>query len=302
MRRKSTPYEGTGLCEYCNKHQATHTLVCGKLCCSSTAGNCKERRKAAGKKISASRNTIVDGLSNGQRIAAKIAENKRNDIDDSGLNMHQRSALKVAAIKASKIDPETGLNVHQLTGIKSSEWYKTPEGKIIKERQAKENSKRLSEIDPETGLTESKRRAKIMVETKLNNIDENGLNGFDRTHWVGGKGGFVDGIYYQSSNEKRFLETMSATLTTSSITRGKSIHYTVDGSEHRYIPDYIIGDRLFEVKSKYTMFGPNNKFLKTNVAKLDAALKSGYIVFVVIDDETILYPTFRSSIANLLES
>jgi hypothetical protein len=304
VRRKSTPYTGLAHCEYCNIHRATHQLVCGKLCCSSTAGNCKEVRRKAGSKISASRRTeVTPGVTNAHLIANKISENKSKNIDPvTGLNKHKSSAKKVAENKANNIDPITGLNTHQSVGLKRVEWSKTPEGKEWNAARGKEISDKLNTVDPNTGLSESRRRAKVMVETKLNNIDEHGLNSFDRAHWVGGKGGFIDGVYYQSSNEKRFLELMQVTGTIQNIRRGKKISYYVNNEERCYLPDYILNETtLFEIKSTYTMFGKDNQFLQNNIAKLLAAKESGYNVYVVIDDKTIALDSFIGTVSHLLE-
>ena len=304
MRRKSILYTGSSVCEYCNIHQATHQLVCGKLCCSSTAGNCKEVRRKAGTKISESRNTeVAPGITKANLIANKISENKSKNIDPvTGSNKHKSSAKKVAEAKTNNIDPITGLNTHQRNGLKRVEWSKTPEGIEWNAARGKEISIALNIIDPVTGLSESRRRAKVMIETKLNNIDEHGLNSFDRAHWIGGKGGFIEGVYYQSSNEKRFLELMQITGTIQNIKRGKKIAYYVDDEERCYLPDYILNEStLFEIKSTYTMFGKDNQFLQNNIAKLLAARESGYNVFIVMDDKTIALDSFIGTVSHLLE-
>ncbi len=142
-----------------------------------------------------------------------------------------------------------------------------------------------------------------MVETKINNIDENGLNSFDRSHWKGGKGGFIDGIYYQSSNEKRFLELIKFFDQTKNIKRGKKIVYSSNNEERTYLPDYILNDKiLFEVKSKYTMFGKDNEFLENNISKLLSAKESGYIVYLFIDDKIQSLEDFIHTFLDLIKS
>ena len=223
-------------------------------------------------------------------------------MDDAGDNAHVRSARKVAKTKLETIDPLTGLNIHELTSLKSQAWYATEEGKAKRTEQTEKVRAAQNAIDPITGIKEAVRRAQITVQTKMNNIDEFGLNSFDRTHWHGGKGGFIDGLYYQSSNEKRFLELMKITGSIKHITRGTRIPYTIHNEDRTYLPDYILRDNiLFEVKSKYTMFGPDNQFLKTNVAKLLAAKEAGYDVYAVIDDKVISLDDFIRSISDFLE-
>ncbi len=131
----------------------------------------------------------------------------------------------------------------------------------------------------------------------LSNIDEFGLNGFDRRHWKGGKGGFIDVLYYQSSNEKDFLLSAKALGQLPKIKRGTVIEYEFEGERKRYLPDYILDDKiLFEIKSKWTMFGKDNEYLPQNVVKLQAAKEHGYEVFVVIDGNTVSLDTFLGSI------
>lgn len=303
IRRKPTEYSGVQLCEYCGLHQAIYTLVCGKLSCASTAGNCKETRRKAGERISISRNTEVEpGITKANLIANKISQNKRNNIDPiTGLDMHQVGGRKSSLNKFQNIDPITGLNMHQMTGLKYKSWCESDVGKEFYESFGKDLSEMMTTVDPTTGLSEAQRRAKLMVNTKLSNVDENGLNSFDRTHWVGGKGGFIEGIYYQSSNEKRFLERMQRDGFLSNIVRGTKISYIFESLEKCYLPDYILGNSLYEIKSKYTMFGPDNKYLTSNLAKLKGAKNAGYKVFVVLDDVTIALEDFIGTVSHLLE-
>ena len=240
-------------------------------------------------------------MKNSELIARKVSKIKENDIDENGLNGHQRNGKRVAEIKANNIG-EDGLNTHQRNGIKHKEWLLTEAGQldiINRSNRAKEHQ---SKIDPITGLMEAKRRAKIMVETKINNIDELGLNGFERSHWKAGKNtGFIEGIFWQYSNERRFLERAVLEGTISKISRGPSIKYSFNNDTKTYFSDFIIDNTIYEIKSTYTMFGLENSFLKKNIAKLDAAKSLGYIVYVVIDDKTTLFSDSRCSISHLLE-
>lgn len=280
-RRPAAEYSGELLCEFCNIHRATHILVNGKRCCSSTAGNCKEVRKAAGKKISESRNYIDPntGVKNSVRIARKVAEIKANNIDESGLNSHQR-----AGIKYKQWLHTTAAGHNRLQTLSDS----------LRAQQAK--------VDPITGLTEAKRRARLAVDTKIADVNELGLNGFEQSHWKAGKNtGFINGIFWQYKNERRFLERAILNGTIDKVRRGPAIPYCYGGTVKRYMPDYIIENTIYEIKSTYTMFGPNNQYLQKNVAKLLATEEAGYEVYVVIDDKTMSLPVFINSISNLLE-
>lgn len=302
-RFKPIPYSGDMICEYGCNAVAKYTLKNGKYCCTTQAGNCAVFRKIAGANISIARNKEVEpGMTLAQIASRKAAETKYNDIDEHGKNKHQRSAEYVSKIKREKINPVTGLNGHQENGLKWKEWAKSDKGKETIDRQAKEVSKRMCYIDPVTGEKEAVRRATKMVKTKLANINELGLNGFEQAHWKGGKNtGFIKGIYWQYSNERRFLERADSMGIIENITRGPAIPYIFKGMNKTYMSDYKLENKIFEIKSRYTMFGKNNEYLEQNLTKLLAAKQLGYDVFVVIDDETLTLDIFLNSISNLLK-
>lgn len=280
-RTPSTKYDGNDKCSYCNEHTATHTLVNGKLCCASTAGNCKKIRKSVGVKISISRNSIdpSTGQLRSKIIADKIAENKRNNIDENGLDMHQRGALNSAKSKREDID-ENGLNAHQRNGINFSNWcFSTESGTEYRRQHGERQRARMQN-------GEAIRRSKLSVETRLNDVDENGVNGFDRAHLKSKNCGFIDGVFYQSSNEKRFLEN-AKNLGITDVKRGPGFKYMFEENERTYLSDYVIGNSLYEVKSNYTWHGVDNCYLEMNIAKLEAAKKAGYSCYVVIDDQIV---------------
>lgn len=296
---------GDMLCDYGCNNAAKYTLKNGKHCCSTQAGNCSAIREVASKKISIARNKeIAPGITLAQSASRKAAETKYNDVDKSGKNKHQRSAEYVSKIKREKINPVTGLNVHQENGKRYKEWLETDSGKARLAEISLQVSANQNAIDPETGEKEASRRARKMVETKLADIDQLGLNGFERSHWKGGSNsntGFIKGVYWQYSNERRFLERADAMGIIENIKRGPAIPYEFNGNKKTYLIDYQLANKVFEVKSKYTMFGQNNEYLPQNVAKLLAAKQSGYEVFVVIDDETLTLESFLSSISDILE-
>lgn len=303
-RFKPIPVVDNILCDYGCNNSAKYTLKNGKHCCSTQAGNCSAIRSVASKKISIARNKEVEpGITLAQLASRKASATKYNDVDESGKNKHQRSAEHVSKIKREKINPMTGLNVHQENGKRYKEWLETDAGKARLQEISLQVSTNQNEIDPITGEKEARRRARKMVETKLADIDQLGLNGFERSHWKGGNNtGFIKGIYWQYSNERRFLERADAMGIIENIKRGPAIPYEFNGNKKTYLIDYQLDNKVFEVKSKYTMFGQNNEYLQQNVAKLIAAKQSGYEVFVVIDDETLPLESFLSSISDILES
>lgn len=283
-RRKSTPYSGDNLCEYCDKHVATHILVNGKYCCASTAGNCRSIRERAGKRISESRNSIepITGLKRSKLIADKIAENKSNNIDENGENGHTRSGRASAISKYNDVDSD-GKNAHQRNGEKFSRWCSsTIEGAKFRE----DLSRRGKEV---MTYDEARRRSMLAVETRLRDVDDFGLNGFDRRHLKSKNAGWVEGIFYQSNNEKRFLENMVCLGLITNVKRGPGIKYMFNGEQRTYIADYVIGNSLYEIKSKYTWHGVDNCYLEMNIAKMEAAKNAGFECFVVIDDLIIKY-------------
>ena len=281
------------ICEYGCGEAAKYIFSNGKHCCSKSGGNCTSIRKKAIVKINEKKYQIQE---NGKTLvvntAEKISKIKRQNIDENGLDMHYRSARKVSEIKRNNFDEE-GLNKHQQNGIKYTKWLETAEGLAFLKMKSERIKEIMSSVD-ENGVTEARRRAQIMVKTKLNNIDENGLNGFERAHLKSKNTGFVLGVFYQSLNEKRFLESIRSS---SPVTRGPCIHYKINGNVKRYLPDYLINNKLYEIKSSYTMFGQNNCFLEINLLKLTAAVKEGYDVYVVIDDEVISFLDFVVSLS-----
>jgi hypothetical protein len=289
-------YIGNELCEYgCNK-VAKYKFKNGKLCCASQGANCSSRRKLAGEKISKSRNIEIEpGVTNAKLIADKISFNKYKNVDDNGMNMHQRGAIKSALTKYNTVD-DKGVNIHQLNGIKYSRWINSDLGKETVKNLSLLSKEKQNVINDD-GIKEAKRRAIKMVETKLNDIDENGMNSFERAHWKYNRKhcGLIEGVYYQYSNEKRFLLMMKDNNKIHLVKRGKPIKYEYNKEIKTYLPDYVIGDDLYEIKSTYTLFGPNDKFLDVNISKLNAAKECGYNVHLVVDDVIIKYEDFLNT-------
>lgn len=272
-------------CSYCNNiFNILYKFKNGKYCCRSQPADCPTIAIPRIEKLKLSRNFInPDGLSNAKKIADKIAYNKLNTIDENGNNMHTISGMRSAEAKFKKID-ENGVNVHSLTAKKYKEFLKTESGIDFINRMKVERRNEMLTLT-ENGETEATRRARIMVNTKINDIDKNGLNTFERAHWYNKNSGRIDEVYYQSSNEKRFLEQHKRKYgSLTGITRGKAIPYTYNNKQKIYLPDYIFNNTLYEIKSKYTMFGVDNKLLEQNLSKVYAAQTQGYVVILVIDD------------------
>jgi hypothetical protein len=107
------------------------------------------------------------------------------------------------------------------------------------------------------GQAESKTKARLISEGKL------------QTSRYPYKRGTYKGEHYDSSyelNRMKELESMGIVFTKK---HGIRIRYKVDGKWHYYIPDFLVGNVVEEIKSTWTM----KKDLKKNRAKFRAATK-----------------------------
>jgi len=251
--------------------------------------------------------TAVDG--NGETIAKKrstvMVDTRRKTIDPTtGLDQCKLSGLKQKETK-NRIDEESGFTIHKISGMKGAatkkikdkngqDWYdRVRPGLVIK---ATKNSrllheKRLADID-EHGLDHYARRTQRMLE----DIDETGLNGIERAHIhrrrSGIKKNFKDThLYYQCSYELAWLEKLEQNFgllwVIANVKNGKNLKYynPVKKAIRFYMPDFTIGNTLYEIKSSYTWnnHGIDSDTQSINESKLSAAKKLGYAVILVLD-------------------
>ena len=104
----------------------------------------------------------------------KCTQTKRNDIDENGLDCCQRIAIKTKATKLEKYGDE---NYNNCTKMIETNLNKTQEVKDYEYNKRRESA--FSNID-ENGLNAYERGARAGYISAINNIDENGLNAYER--------------------------------------------------------------------------------------------------------------------------
>lgn len=98
-------------------------------------------------------------------------------------------------------------------------------------------------------------------------------------------------IPYQGSFEFDFLQSLEDDLglpwLIDNISRGPGINYKFDNKDKLYLPDFIVGNMIYEIKSSWTWNnkGSNLDLERQNKAKLNAAIDAGYDVILVLDKE-----------------
>jgi hypothetical protein len=263
--------------------------------------------------------SIIDenGLNVSQKAAQKALITKLNNIDENGLNSIQRGLLK--ANKTKSIIAEDGLNIKQRAAIKAKETsLKIKEDgltgvqkRVIKIKQkmsvigedgltayqrSNRKSAKTKSIIGEDGLSISQRAAKKSVITKINDIDENGLNSFQRGELKSNKASlyirhYNDFLFYQANNEKYFLDSINNLGLINVINNGISLKYFFDNKLRVYISDFMYNNIIFEIKSSYTYDNTGEKQKKNvyyklrqkNNTKWKTVLQQGYRMIVIFD-------------------
>ena len=236
-------------------------------------------RRSAAAMVATKKGTFVDGKSIEDRALDKWRKT-RSIVGNDGMTSFERARNRMSDHLNSLSDDQTKTNA-QIYGQKARDSYIA--------RCVERGEK------PYAAST-----AKA-VQTRLNDVDENGLNGFDRAFLKGwGKGveckRYQDtNLYYQGSFELAFLNQKAAELgTIDTIKRGPAVAYDFNGPK-TYLADFQIGDTVYEIKSQWTWWntGKNLDLLQMNRAKLNAALSAGYKVILVLEGEEISWPTDR---------
>lgn len=112
----------------------------------------------------------------------------------------------------------------------------------------------------------------------------------------------IGDIPYQGSYELAFLNRLlskhGANWLERNVKRGPGIWYNKPGKTEKslYLPDYIIGDTIYEIKSSYTWnkLNKDKELESVNNSKLISALDQGYNVILVLDHKEINYGSARS--------
>lgn len=105
------------------------------------------------------------------------------------------------------------------------------------------------------------------------------------------------GVNFQGSYEYKFLEHLESkhgiNWISDNVQRGPSLRYydTTTDSERLYISDFIIGDTVYEIKSRWTWNkkGKDPLLEQKNYCKLRACIEQGYKVILVLEDKEIKY-------------
>lgn len=242
--------------------------------------------KQAAKKMVATRKSKINettGLDLCKSSGLKQKITKDNDIDINGLNMHQR---------IGKISKQTNLKNGLYEYFRSEDFKNT-----MKKAGVKLAEKRKNDID-ESGLDHYARIKLKMLE----DIDKTGLNAIERAHRKSIKASSRKqykntNIHYQCSYELDFLEKIELKYNLkwleNNVKNGIYIKYwnPISLAFRYYIPDFIINNTLYEIKSKYTWnkHGKDKNLENVNKAKLNAAKENGYIVMLILDKEEVLW-------------
>lgn len=264
-RREPRAISDGRICEYGCKQPANYEFRTGKVSCAKHGGNCPAKRSIAKEKFKEYAYSVnpESGLTRATEMALAAAETLRNQIDaETGLSRNitvrrkitknsiesgnrQRVIARMVEEKRNIIDPATGLNMHQTNAIKGRD-------------------------------------------TRLSDVDEHGRNSYDRMwqKWhPQAKNHLKTGLYYQSLNEKEFLDSLSESQS-KTVRRGPPISYTDpnDGMERIYLPDFIIDGVIYEIKSSYSWYEWKGIPQRDkNIAKLNAVIANGFQAVVVID-------------------
>lgn len=324
-------------CDYGCGQEAIRVSANDKACCSSHHSKCprvkknKERspefyRDRAQKSAAAKRSLVNDKGQDIYEVARLKALQTREAVKLQDPEFYQRAAK--AMVKTKK---ETFIDGRSIEDLALDKWRENRstvgnDGKTSFERAGSRMSGHLNSLSDDQIHTNAQiygRKARDShvarcvelgekpyaastakaVQTRLNDIDENGLNGFDRAFLKGwGKGveckRYQDtNLYYQGSFELAFLDQKAAELgSTDTIKRGPAVVYDFNGPR-TYLADFQIGNTIYEIKSEWTWWntGKNSDLLQVNTAKLDAALSAGYDVVLVLEGEEITWPSNRWS-------
>ena len=267
------------LCCYGCNTLAHYQFKSGKICCADAIQKCQGHIQ--------------------QQIATR-----RNDIDTlTGLNPMQRGQ-----VAATKVKKETG--AFEKAGRKIS----ATKNKLVAEGVRRcdisfEKMKLTLKIVGPDGLTISQKAARKRADARLLDINENGLNQYDRWTRDRIENGTFDrgfekallvlhdvdtGLRYQGTYELKFIQEYKDTYgidwVKKNLKRGPSVQY-IDyyGKTRWYMSDFIIGDTVYEIKSGWT-YNKNGKDIIVefnNLSKLNATITAGYNVKLIMNGKEI---------------
>jgi hypothetical protein len=109
-------------------------------------------------------------------------------------------------------------------------------------------------------------------------------------------------IAYQGTYEYNFLNNLENThgikWLEDNVSRGKGIWYfdTENKTERLYLPDFLIKNIIYEIKSFYTL----NHSLQRNIDKFNSTIYNGYILIIVLEGKEIKYTNEREFLRQTL--
>jgi hypothetical protein len=176
---------------------------------------------------------------------------------------------KILRISAAQkiIDDKTGVSIREAASIKSLA-TRTASG-VIKSCQIRGGQTRRN-----NGFYE---KLKIRMKSLW---DENPWDGRFKSMFKIYKD---TGIPYQGSYEYNFLQNLEdlngIEWVGNNVKRGPGVKYIFNIEEHLYLPDFLIENTIYEIKSKYTWRIDKEK----NCKKLERCIDLGYNVIIVIN-------------------
>lgn len=272
-RHNPTFITTTDVCNYgCNKI-AQYKFKSGKLCCSDAIQKC-------------------------QGHIQRVVATKKADIDPiTGKNALQRGQEGAHKVKlATKGYVKAGKSISNTKNKILSNGEKQCDASNRKMRQTKLTV-------GADGITNAQRSARKMANTRLSDIDDTGLNAYER--WTLKRinegtfdEGFVKahkmkidtdtGLRYQGTYELAFINNLKdkhgIDWVKDNVKRGPSIQYLDYYSKTRwYLSDFIINNTVYEIKSNWTWNKRGKDLIaeQNNINKLTATKNAGYMVKLI---------------------
>jgi len=278
---KSKEYNGSKKCKKgCGEIAKYKFVKTGILCCSNHTSKC-------------------------QAVKQKRINSAKQNIDENGLNSLQRGQKE-----ATKVKKNNGGFIRAGKNISKTKNTLLPNGDRrcdVSNRKMKKTKLKVGD----DGLTNAQRSARKMADNRLKDIDENGLNQYQR--WTNEriqngtfekafkKSGLIKSyldtdLYFQGSYEKKFLDKLleqyGIEWVKTNVKRGPNIKYKDPiGVQRTYMSDFQINNTVYEIKSNWTWNRRGQDLLlqQINLLKLKSAVDSGYKVKLIKEGKEIVF-------------
>lgn len=283
------------LCSHgCGKEGLFYSKNTKQWRCHTSANRCPAKAAKTGKAIKESFKNIdpITGKTSNELRLEKIRHVRATSIDpNTGLSMDVARAYKAHQTKKTVLD--SGLTIQEEAAIKISKSKKGKEK--TKLAGIRSNLVQKTSIDPDTGLTIKEISVRKRLVTMLTK-NEQGQTKFELAQLKGKFNGFKMTQYdkfdilFQGSYEKHFLDTQYALYNiqcSTLIKRPHAIWYfdPTRNQDRLYFPDFLVNTTLYEIKSTWTWNGghPGSELEIRNIAKLNAAMRIFSKVVLVLD-------------------